>query len=465
MSSQTEAFDLIVIGAGQGGDPLARAFATAGKTVALIERDQVGGCCVNYGCTPTKTMISHAAAIQAVRDSVKYGVTTGPEPTIDLDFVRHRKDEVVESFRSGTEHHLSQFPSLELIYGSARFIGPKSVEVDLNDGVARALTGKIIVINTGARPAQPSLPGLDQITAYDSTSMQNVSEIPDHLVILGGGNIAVEFGQMFRRFGSNVTLVQHPSNLINHEDPDVSDEIEKIFIEDGIRILKGCKAVGVSSAPTGFSLSLRSYDGPSEVRGSHLMIAIGRTSAIEGLGLESAGIAVSEQGNIVVDEKLATSVPGVYAMGDVTGEPRFTHISYDDFRILKANLLEGASRTTTDRQVPYTMFTDPQISHVGISETEAKKRNLNYAAPKVAIADTARGIETGKTRGFMKAIVDKDTKQILGATIVCYESGELLPTFQTAMLAKLPYTVLKDMTFAHPTQAESINNLFMQLDS
>lgn len=457
-----ETYDLIVIGAGQGGDPLTRSFAKAGKKVALVERLAVGGTCVNRGCTPTKTMAASARVAYLARRGADYGVQTGPV-TVNMAKIRNRKRGIVDEFREGTEKKIEAIDGLTLIYGDAKFTGPKAVEVAPNGGgETRTLTAPLIVINTGARATVPKLEGLDSVPFLDSTSIMEVSEVPAHLVVLGGSYIALEFGQMFRRFGSEVTILEKSEQLLGHEDPDVAEEMQKILTEDGLQIHTGINAKRVAkSADGGVTVTLE--DG-TEVTGSHLFLAVGRTPNSDGLGLDAAGVEMDDKGVITVSDTLETSQPGVYVIGDIKGGPQFTHISYDDFRILEANLLKDGHRTIKDRQVPYTVFTDPQLGRVGMTETEAKAAGKNVKVATLPMTEAARALETDETRGLMKAVVDTDSGQILGAAIIGVEGGETMAVLEVAMIGRLPYTALRDATLAHPTWAESLNNLFMTLD-
>jgi pyruvate/2-oxoglutarate dehydrogenase complex dihydrolipoamide dehydrogenase (E3) component len=455
-------YDAVIIGVGQAGGPLAQALAKAGRRVALIERDVVGGTCINRGCTPTKTMIASARVAYLARRGADFGVQTGPI-SVDLTKVRQRKRDIVEDFRSGEEKHLKETDRINLIYGEAKFTGPKTVEIALRDGGTQQMTAEQIFINTGARPTVPKIDGLDQIEFLDSTSVMELSAVPEHLLILGGSYIALEFGQMFRRFGSQVTVIERSDRLMEREDSDVSEEITKILTEDGLTLLTEAKATQAAQSAAGVTLTLETKTGEKSVTGSHLLVAVGRTPNTDALDLPAAGIEADDHGFVKVSGTLETNVPGVYALGDVKGGPQFTHISYDDFRIVQTNLLEHGSRTTADRMVPYTMFTDPQLGRVGMTEAEAKKSGKNIQIAKIPMTEVARAIETDETRGFMKAVVDADTKQILGAAILAVDGGEVMAVLEVAMMGHLPYTALRDATLAHPTLAESLNNLFMTL--
>jgi pyruvate/2-oxoglutarate dehydrogenase complex dihydrolipoamide dehydrogenase (E3) component len=451
--------DAVIIGTGQSGKPLALALGRAGWKVAVIEREHVGGTCVNVGCTPTKTMVASGRVAYLARRGADYGVKTGPVK-VDMRRVFARKRAVVESFRDGGRKRLEKTPNVELIFGEARFAGGMRVVVKLKRGGTRDLEGKRIVVNTGGRPAVPPIPGLDQIPYLDSTSIMELTKVPEHLVVLGGGYIGLEFCQMFRRFGSRVTIINRDPRLVLREDPDVSEEVEKILKEDGIKVLNSAQVTRVQKSGSGVRVVLQS----GGVIGSHLLVAVGRVPNTDRLDLPAAGVETDKAGFIKVNPKLETNVPGVYAIGDVKGGPAFTHISYDDFRILRENWLNRGSATIEGRPVPNCVFIDPQLATVGMNETEAQRRGLDYRVAKLPMTGVARAIEMSETRGFMKAIVDAKTQQILGCTILGVEGGEIMSMLQIAMMGKIPYTTIKEAVFAHPTLAESLNNLFMTLD-
>jgi pyruvate/2-oxoglutarate dehydrogenase complex dihydrolipoamide dehydrogenase (E3) component len=463
--TQATKYDVIVIGTSQGGRLLPGAFAKGGRKVAVVERGHLGGVCVNAGCTPTKTMVASARVAYLAKRGAEYGVRTGPI-SVDLHAVRERKQAMVEGARNNFENLIKPVAGLDLFRGEARFIASKTLEVSLADDETRTITAPLIFINTGARPKQLAIKGVDSVSVLNSTTIMELDSLPEHLLIIGGGYIGLEFGQMFRRFGSEVTIIQHHPRLLMNEDEDVSDEITKILHQDGITVLTGTTSQDVQLLNGGrIQLTVRTAEGEQRLTGSHLLAAIGRVPNTEALTPEAAGIRLDKKGYIQVNEELETSVPGVYALGDVKGGPAFTHVSYDDFRILRTNLLEHASASTRDRLVPYTIFIDPQFGRVGISEHEARQQGRNIRVAKLPMNAVIRALETGEARGFMKAIVDADARQILGFAILGLEGGEIMAIIQVAMMGKLPYTVLREGIFTHPTLAEGINTLFMTLDS
>ena len=459
---EAESYDAVVIGSGQGGTPLSLALAKAGWKTAIVERNHIGGTCVNVGCTPTKTMVASARVAYLAKRSADYGVDSGPV-TVNMYAVRRRKQKIVESFRDGSLRNIEKTEGLELLKGEARFIGPESLEVVLNEGGTRQLSAERIFINTGARPAKPPVPGLDTIPTLDSSSIMELESLPDHLLVMGGGYVGLEFGQMFRRFGSRVTIVHRGDQLLSHEDPDVADEVATILREDEINVLLNSEAVRAKGDNTSVSLTVKTREREALLEGSHLLVAVGRRPNTDQLNLRATGVETDEHGFIKVNDRLETNVAGIYALGDVNGGPAFTHISYDDFRIIRRNLLEGGNATTKERLVPYTVFIDPQLGRIGITETEARSQGLRTRVAKLPMSRVARAIELSETRGFIKAVVDVETKQILGCAVLGIEGGELMAMFEIAIMAQLPYTTLQEAIFAHPTLAESFNNLFMAM--
>ena len=457
--SAPEKYDTIVVGSGQGGTPLCRALAEAGMHTALVERVHVGGTCVNEGCTPTKTMVASARVAYLARRGANYGVKTGPIE-IDLKRVRERKREIVNSFRDGSQKRIEQTKKLDLIFGTVSFTAPKMLSVRAKDGSERILSAEKIFINAGTRAGVPKIEGLDRVPFLDNASIMELDSVPEHLIALGGGYIGLEFGQMFRRFGSRVTIVQSGAQLLAREDKDVAEEVTKILREDGIEILVNARATTVSETNGKIRLEVSSDGRTSAIEGSHLLVAVGRKSNSDTLNLGAAGVATDDKGFIKVNDRLETNVEGIYALGDIKGGPAFTHISYDDFRILRSNVIENKNVTIVGRLVPYTVFIDPQLGHVGMSETEARKSGRMVLVAKMPMSHVARALELDESRGFMKAIVDAKTDELLGATVLGVEGGELMAVLEMAIMGKVSCKMLREGIFAHPTLAESLNNLF-----
>jgi pyruvate/2-oxoglutarate dehydrogenase complex dihydrolipoamide dehydrogenase (E3) component len=455
-----ERFDAIVIGTGQAGGPLAGAFAKAGHKVAVVEKRFVGGSCINEGCTPTKTLIASARVAHLARRASDYGVEVG---SVGIDFakVMARQREVVEGFREGSRSSLEKHEGVELIFGAARFVADKRVQVHGEDG-ERLLEAEKIFINVGTRPNVPPISGLEDVPHLTNRSALELTELPEKLLVLGGGYSGVEFAQLFVRLGSKVTLVHRASQLLPREDADIAEALTHILREDGVEVLLGAEASGVEKRGGGIALSLTGREEP--LVGSHLLLAVGRISNADTLALDKAGVEVDEKGYVRTDARLETSVPGIYALGDVKGGPAFTHISYDDYRIVRDNLLHGSACTVEGRLVPYTVFTDPQLGRIGLTERGAREAGHPIKVAKLPMSRVARAIETGETRGLMKVVIDAKTGKILGAAILGLEGGEIASVLQVAMMGDLPYTALRDSPFSHPTLTESLNNLFARVE-
>jgi pyruvate/2-oxoglutarate dehydrogenase complex dihydrolipoamide dehydrogenase (E3) component len=452
-------YDAIVIGSGQGGNPLCQALANAGLHTALIEKTHVGGTCINEGCTPTKTMVASGRVAYLARRGSDYGVHTGAL-RISMEVVRKRKRDIVHSFRSGNERRIAQTKNLDLLYGLASFTGPKSIVVRTSKRGELHFTADRFFINAGCRPAVPDVPGLAEVPFLNSTSIMELGKVPPHLLVLGGGYVGLEFAQLFRRLGSRVTVIQRAGQLLSGEDKDIADAVAAIMKEDGIQNHLNAAVEKISRSRNRITAQFRVGGKSRKVEATHLLVATGRVPNSDTLNLPAGAISTDTRGFIRVNEKLETSAKDIFALGDIKGGPAFTHISYDDFRILRTNLLENGSASTANRLVPYTVFIDPQLGRIGLSEAQAHAQNRAIRVAKMPMTYVARALEVDESRGFLKAIVDANTNQILGAAVLGIEGGEIMAQLQIAMMGQLPYTTLRDATFAHPTLAESLNNLF-----
>jgi pyruvate/2-oxoglutarate dehydrogenase complex dihydrolipoamide dehydrogenase (E3) component len=456
-----EVFDAIVIGSGQGGNPLAKAMAEAGWKTAVIERKDVGGTCVNVGCTPTKTLVASARVAYLTRRAADFGVNTGPV-TVNMAAVIDRKREVVAMSRGSSEKGLEKTPNLTLIRGVASFVNAHELAVSLTSGGELSLTSEKIFIDTGMRAAIPEIEGLSETPYLTNESIMELDTLPEHLIVLGGGDIALEFAQMFQRFGSAVTIVQKGAALAEHEDADVSNAIADILREDGIEVLLQGETQRVQRLGGEMVLTVSVNGAEREVRGTHLLVAVGRVPNTEALQCERAGVALDAHRFVQVNSRLETTATGIWAIGDVKGGPAFTHISYDDYRVLKANLLDspGDSRETTGRPVPYTIFIDPELGRIGMTEAAARKAGKKIKVAKLPMTSVARAFESAETRGFLKAIVDADTDQILGAAVLGVDGGEIAAVIQVAMMGGVTASALREGIWSHPTRAEALNRLF-----
>ncbi|HEU4553387.1 MAG TPA: mercuric reductase [Chitinophaga sp.] len=457
-------FKAVIIGSGQGGTPLAKKLAQAGWSTALVEKRFIGGTCINDGCTPTKAMVASAKAAYMATNSGQWGVAVNGY-AVNLEQIVARKNDIVRQFRGGSEKGLENTEHLTLFHGEAVFTGPGALTIQLSSGETEAVTADYIFLDIGTTPQIPPVPGLDTVPWLTSTTILDLTTLPQHLVILGGSYIALEFGQMFRRFGSQVTIIEKGPHLVGREDEDVSLCVQQILEAEGLRIFTGAALQQVAQNGESIVCTVASGGQTYTVTGSHLLLAAGRVPQTKAIRLDKAGVQTNDRGFIKVNGRLETNVPGIYAMGDVTGGPAFTHISYNDHWVLYKNLVTGADATVTGRQVPYCMFTDPQLGHIGLTEKEAKAKGLDFTVCKMDMSHVARAIETGSTQGFMKALVEKGTYKILGATVLGAEGGELMTLLQMAMLGGITALQMKEMIFAHPLYAESLNNLFMQLDN
>lgn len=497
-------YDAIIVGSGQSGTPLASAFAAAGRKTAIVERGAIGGTCVNVGCTPTKTLVASGRVAHLAGRAADYGVgpknQTPAELGVDMVKVRQRGRDIVTSFRGGSEARLER-AGVDVYRGSAAFSGPKTLQITpTTAGPRKTIEGDLIFLNTGERPARPSLPGLEMMPparVLDSTSILQLGVVPAHLIVVGGGYVGLEFAQLFRRLGAEVTVVQHGSQVLPREDTDVAEALTKILQDEGINVLLSADVTAVAASggedtseerPIAAEIVVAGPDhvqvSKKDVRASHILLAAGRKPNTEDLNLQAANVKTNARGHIVVDDKLATSAPGIYALGDVHGGPAFTHMSYDDYRILTSNLLPRTSKipgrgekdpqmTTASSKsrnyTPYVVYTDPQLGHVGIHErdvTAASLSKTDYSHVKsvsMPMTSVARALETDETGGLMKATVNVETGEILGFTCLGIEGGEVMAMVQTAMMGGLRWWDLEEAVWAHPSLAESLNNLFAQL--
>jgi len=458
-------YDCIVIGSGQAGTPLAKKLAEAGKKTLLVEKRYIGGTCINDGCTPTKTMVASARVAYLAGRCNDMGVTIKGYK-VDMRQVKKHKDDIVKKSRNGSQDAVMKTKNLDLLFGDATFIDKKTISVQPKAGKAKEFKAELIFINTGAKTIVPDdIEGLNDIRYLTSTTILDLEKVPEHLLIIGGNYIGLEFGQMFCRFGSKVTILEKSARLLSREDEDVSAEMTGILEGEGLNIITNAKVTRFKKKTGGkISTSLTVNGEERKVRCTHVLIAIGRAPQTDTLGLDKTGVETDDKGNITVNPKLETNVKGIYALGDVKGGPAFTHISYNDYTIVYRNLIEKQKLSTKDRPIPYCMFTDPELGRVGITEAQAKEQGLNYKVAKIQMAHVARAIETGDTRGFMKAVVDAGTKKILGVAVVGTEGGEIMTVLQMAMEGGITYDRIRYCVFAHPTYSESLNNLFMALE-
>ncbi len=455
MASAPEKYDLVVVGGGKAGKSLAMLRAKKGDKVFMVERDKIGGTCINVACIPTKTLVSSARRLAEVRTAAAYGVDLPgadlASAGVDLEALRARKESVVGGM---VEAHKKMFaaPGLDFVLGTAKFVGPKTVEATLADGSVRVVEGEKVLINTGTTPAIPPIEGLGDVDYWTSEDALRLTEIPDRLVILGGGVIGVEMASMMAAFGADVTLIEGGERILAREDADVAEEMAANLAAQGVTVRTGERAVRVSSGDEGVLV----HTTAGEVAGTRLLVALGRTPATKGLGLEAAGVELTERGFVKVDSRLETTAPGVYAAGDVAGTPQFTHASWNDFRVLR-DLFAGKDASTEGRLIPWAVFATPELGRVGMSESEARAAGRDIRVAKVAAAAVPRAKTHGHVEGFYKVVVDAETEEILGAAIVAESASEVIAAVQTAMLGGLPWPKLRDAVIAHPTMAEGLN--------
>jgi pyruvate/2-oxoglutarate dehydrogenase complex dihydrolipoamide dehydrogenase (E3) component len=455
--SQPEQFEVLILGSGAGGKLLAWDMAGSGQRTAVVERRWIGGSCPNIACMPTKNEIWSAKVAHLAHHGAQFGTVTGPV-TIDMAAVRQRKRDMV---KREVDLHLQNYKrtGVELIMGSGRFVAPKTLEVRLNDGGTRVLVGDQVFLNLGTHAAIPNVPGLEAARPLTHIEALELDYLPSHLIVLGGGYVGLEMAQAYRRFGSRVTVIESGPQLMSREDPDVSDEVQRILSAEGVAFLMATEALNVDGrSGEGVSLMVRTPSGEQKVEGSDILVAAGRVPNTAGIGLDEAGIELDARGYIRVNERLETTAPNVWAIGEGAGSPQFTHVSVDDFRVITDNLA-GGTRSTRDRLVPYCMFTDPPLAHVGLSEREAQRQGVTARIARLPMEAVLRAHTTDETEGFMKALVASDDR-ILGFTMIGAEAGEVMAAVQTAMLANLPYSALRDAVLAHPTMAEGLGPLF-----
>ncbi|MGH6815699.1 MAG: FAD-containing oxidoreductase [Hyphomicrobiaceae bacterium] len=451
-------FDAIVIGTGQSGPSLAERFSREGLRIAVIERKDFGGTCVNTGCIPTKTLVASAYVAHMTRRAAEYGVDVGGPVKVDMKRVKARKDEVVGKSRTGVTRWMESLKNAAVYRGHARFTGPKTVSVN-----GELLHGDKIVINTGGRALVPNMPGLDGIPYLTNSSMMEVDFLPEHLLVVGGSYVGLEFAQTYRRFGSRVTVVEMADRPIAREDADVSETVHEILAAEGIDMRLGAKCLAVTQEGNEVVMRVACGIGAPSIRGSHVLLAVGRQPNTDDLGLDKAGVATDAKGYIAVDEQCRTNVPGIWAIGDVNGRGAFTHTSYNDFEIVAANLFDNDPRRISDRIPCYGLFIDPPLGRVGMTEHEVRAKGIKALAAKRMMASVGRARERGETLGLMKVVVDAQTKQILGAAILGINGDEVVHAFLDAMAAKAPYTTILRAMHIHPTVAEYLPTLLEDL--
>ncbi|MGO9914967.1 MAG: FAD-dependent oxidoreductase [Isosphaeraceae bacterium] len=459
--SQTDAYEDLVLGSGAGGKLLSWHLARSGRRVAVVERRYIGGSCPNTNCLPSKNEIWSAKVADLLHHAAKFGMLTR-SVAIDMARVRQRKREMVEGLIA---LHLDLYhkSGAELILGDGRFVALKTLEVRLNDGGTRVLTGERVFVNVGTRATIPPVAGLADARPLTHIEALELDYLPTHLIVLGGGFVGLEFAQAYRRFGSRVTVVQHGSQLLDREDPDVADAVGRLFGDEGIEALLSALVLQVEGlSGEGVRLRMRTPQGERLLEGSDILVATGRTPNTAGIGLDALGVRLDARGYVQVNDRLETSASDVWAIGECAGSPQFTHASEDDFAIIRDNLA-GGNRTTRDRLIPYCLFTDPPLARVGLSESEARHRGVAVRVAKVPLGVVLRTWTTGEARGFMKAILDARSDRILGFTMFGAEAGEVMAVVQTAMLSGMPYTGLRDAILAHPTMAEGLRNLFAEV--
>lgn len=468
----TEYYDDIIIGGGKAGKTLAPALVAAGRKTALVERSStmIGGGCINIACIPTKTMVASAEVAHTVGSSAAYGIKTNV-PTVNLAEVIQRKRSVVLAAREANLHNLEAALGQNLLIGTARFVDAKTIKVVTPEGSTRLLSAERLFINTGTRPLIPPIPGLKETGFLTSESLMELEQLPEHLIVLGSGYIGLEFAQMFRRFGSRVTVIGQSEQILSQQDPDMAIAVQTLLEREGIEFLLKAKVLSVvrEASPlenrvgNATKLQILLPDQAIELQGSHLLVAVGRAATTDSLNLAAADVVIDANEFIAVNDRLETNVPGIWALGDINGGAQYTHISLDDYRIVKANLIDGGNRSRLNRLIPSCLFIDPELAQVGLTETAAQQQGYAIRVAKLDTSAIPRAKTSGQTDGLLKAIVDDETGQILGCSLLCYAAGEMISTVQMVMQAQMPYTVLRDGVLTHPTMTEGLNLLFSKL--
>lgn len=456
--------DAIIIGSGQAGKPLALKLAYAGWKVLLVERSEamLGGVCANVGCTPSKTLIASAKVMHDINTGEVHGIDAA-NVNVNFEITQNRKDKIVSDSKTGLKKRLNEAENVELLYGTASFTGQKSIIVK-QDNAEFEFSADHIFINGGCRPNIPKIEGLENCKFYDSTGILELKEIPEKLIIIGGGYIGLEMGQMYSRFGSKVIIIEHSAQIMSNEDPDIADSLLAILEDEGLNFHLSTEVESVEQDGKNVIVHYQKNNEKHQITGTHLLLVTGRKSNADLLNLDKSDIEVDEKGFIQVNDKLETNVKGIYALGDINGGAQFTHIAYNDYVIVSENILEEGNCSTKDRIVPYTMFTDPQLGRVGLSEKDAEEKGLDFHTIKIPGKRITRGLESAKVQGLWKAIVDKKSGEILGASMICTEGGEMASIIQMAMQGGIPAKNLAKGIFSHPTYSESLNTLFSELE-
>ncbi len=456
--------DAIIIGSGQAGNPLAIKLAAAGWKTVLIEKSEemLGGVCVNVGCTPSKTLIASAKVMHTIKTSDKHGISVS-DAKLNFTRTQERKEMIVKASKKGLKKNLGEAENLEVVFGTASFSGQKTISIDQGDQKTLEFTAPYIFINAGCRPATPEINGLETVKWYNSTGILELKEIPKKLIVVGSGYIGLELGQMYSRFGSEVIIVEKQGQIMSNEDADVAEDLQKILEDEGLKFYLNTNIDKVEEQKGEITVTITKNNEEEKIKGTHLLVVTGRKSNADSLDLDKAGIMTDQKGYITVNEALETNIDGVYALGDIKGGPQFTHVAYNDYVVVSENILDKKNISIEDRVIPYTMFTDPQVGRIGLSEKQAKEKKLNFSVVKIPGKRITRGIESATVQGLWKAIVDKKTGQILGAAIIGSEGGEIATVIQMAMKGNIPAKDLENFMFSHPTYSESLNTLFGEL--